>query len=323
MTPSTSAPDYHPPAPAQAEPASQQRHGPPTGPAARPTETPSGNRPAPKPDPDPDPTHATVPADAPRANAPGRELPTGVPHPEGGTSETRPAAAEVIGGTRALAGHVGGQPRPTPVPDRQTREAAQLAESAATPPAPPAQQQREEPLVDATEETGGPPQRTQAPLPAADLPARGPTRAEIPSRAASQQGNKRASAPANRPPNTVTSGSDEAPDAGQPGTGPGGPMPDAGHAAGHPPPTAHGAQPAGHAGAAPPTAPAHRSDGSAPKNAASREAPPRGLPGAHAKSEARATTPDMPKHAADKGTLPGRAKPRRRLFRRLHGVLQE
>ena len=40
--------------------------------------------PGPRLDPDPDPTHATVPADTPRANAPGRELPTGVPRPEGG-----------------------------------------------------------------------------------------------------------------------------------------------------------------------------------------------------------------------------------------------
>ena len=84
-TPSTLAPGHHPTAPAQAEPAPQQRHDPPAGPAARPTETPSGSHPAPSPDPDPDPTHAIVPADAPRANAPGRELPTGVPHPEGGT----------------------------------------------------------------------------------------------------------------------------------------------------------------------------------------------------------------------------------------------
>ena len=99
-TPSTSAPGYRPPALAQAKPASQQLHNPPKGPAVRPTETPSGNRPAPNPDPDPDPTHATVPADAPRANAPGRELPTGVPHPEGGTPVARPAAAEGTDGRR-------------------------------------------------------------------------------------------------------------------------------------------------------------------------------------------------------------------------------
>ena len=34
-------------------------------------------------------------------------------------------------------------------------------------------------------------------------------------------------------------------------------------------------------------------------------APPRGPRGTHAKSEARATTPDMPKHAADRGESPG------------------
>ena len=38
---------YHMPAPAQAEPASQQLHDPPAGPAVRPAETPSGSHPAP------------------------------------------------------------------------------------------------------------------------------------------------------------------------------------------------------------------------------------------------------------------------------------
>ena len=118
-TPSTSAPGYHPPAPAQAEPASQQRYNPQAGPAARRTETPSGNRPAPNPDPNPDPTHAAVPADAPRANAPGRELPTGVPHPEGGTPETRLAAAE--GGEQAerARNHTRPISRPKPNPNHE------------------------------------------------------------------------------------------------------------------------------------------------------------------------------------------------------------
>ena len=164
------------------------------------------------------------------------------------------------------------------MPDGQTREAAQLADSAATPPTPPAQPQREEPTVDAKEERGGPPQRTEAPLQAADLPTRGPPRAEIPRGVAGQPGNQRASAPANRLPDMAASGSDEAPDAGQPGTGPGGPTPDDGHAAGLPTQTAHGAQRAGHAGAAPSKALAHRSDASAPGNAASGDSPPRGPP---------------------------------------------
>ena len=84
-TPSTSAPGCHPPAPAQAEPASQQHHNPPAGPVVRPTETPSGNRPAANLDPDPElnQTRATVPANSPRVKVQGRKLPTGVPHPEG------------------------------------------------------------------------------------------------------------------------------------------------------------------------------------------------------------------------------------------------
>ena len=206
-TPSTSALGCRPPAPAQAEPASQQHHDPPAGPAVRPTETPSGNRPAPNPDPglDSDPTHATVPADAPRANALGRELPTRVPHSEGGTPAARPASAEGTGGTRALSGHLGGQPGPTTAPEGQTREAAQPAGGAATPPAPPARPQREEPTVDATEETGGPPQQKEAPPPAADLPARGPPRAVIPSGGTGQPENPRTSAPAHRPPDMAAS----------------------------------------------------------------------------------------------------------------------
>ena len=116
----TSTPGYHPPAPAQAERAPQQSKDPPAGQAVRPSEAPSGSHPDPSPDPDPEPTHAMVQAEAPRASGPGHELPTGVPHPEGRTPAARPAAAERSGGMRALAGHVGGQPRSTPVPDGQT-----------------------------------------------------------------------------------------------------------------------------------------------------------------------------------------------------------
>ena len=111
--PCTSTPGYHPPAPAQVEPAPHQRHDPPAGPAVRPTEAPSGSPPAPGPDPDPDLAHTTVPADARRASTPGHKLATRVPHPEGGTPAARPAAAEGSGSTRALAGHIGGRPRPS------------------------------------------------------------------------------------------------------------------------------------------------------------------------------------------------------------------
>ena len=58
-------------------------------------------------------------------------------------------------------------------------------------------------------------------------------------------------------------------------------------------------------GAAPSTAIADRSDTGAPGDATSRESPTRGPPQAQAESKARATTPDMPKHAADCGTSPG------------------
>ena len=72
-TPSASAPGGHPPAPAQAEPASQRHHDPPARPAVQPTETPSRSCPAPNsgPEPDPEPTRATVPGDTPRSADPG------------------------------------------------------------------------------------------------------------------------------------------------------------------------------------------------------------------------------------------------------------
>ena len=56
-------------------------------------------------------------------------------------------------------------------PGGQTPEEAQLAGGAAAPPALPPQPQRGEPTVDATEDVGGPPQRTEAPPTAVDLPA--------------------------------------------------------------------------------------------------------------------------------------------------------
>ena len=127
--------------------------------------------------------------------------------------------------------------------------------------------------------------------------------------------------PANGPADMASRGSGEAPDAGQPGTGPGRTRPDAEHFEGLPPPTTPGAQAAGHAGAASSTGPAHRSDAGAPDHAAFGEAPTRGPPRVHTESEARATTPDKPKRAADRGTPPG-GHTRRRLFLLLHGVLQ-
>ena len=155
--------------------------------------------------------------------------------------------------------------------------------------------------MDATKETGGPPRRTEAHPPVADLPARGPPQAETPNAGADQPENQRASVL-----NMTTSGSDQAPDVGQPCTGPGQPAPDAEHAAGLPPPTAHRAQFAGRADAAPFLAPAHHRDAGAPGNAASGEVPPQGPLGANAKSKARAAIPDMPKRAADREMLPGR-----------------
>ena len=75
--------------------------------------------------------------------------------------------------------------------------------------------------MNATEEAGGPPQLEEAPLPAADLPARGPGQAEMPSGVTGQPKNQHASTPANRPPDMAARESGEAPDAGQPGTRPG------------------------------------------------------------------------------------------------------
>ena len=120
-----------------------------------------------------------------------------------------------------------------------------------------------------------------------------------------QPNNQHGRTPANRPPDTAARESNGAPHARPPITGPGGPTPDAEHAAAPPPPMAHGAQTAGHASTAPSTAAAHQSDTGAPGDARSREATTRAPPQAHAESDARATTPDMPKRAADRGTLPG------------------
>ena len=309
-TPYTSTPWYHPSAPAEAEPAPQQRHDPPARPPVRPTEAPSGSHPAPSPDPDPDPRHGTVPADAPRANAPGHELPTGIPHPEGGTLAARPAAAEGNGGTRAPAGHEGGQAGPAPVPDAQTRAATPIKDDAATPPAPPAQPQRQEPTVDATEEAGGPPQREVAPLPAADLTARGPPIAETPSGVTGQPNKQHASTPANPPPDVTARESSEAPDAGQPGTGPGGPTPNAEHSA-PPPPTNR------------PRATNRGSRGRCPIHGPSTPQQRRRTGGRHDPGGADTGPTSSPGGVRSPGNHTRHAQARRRLFRRLHGVLQE
>ena len=120
-----------------------------------------------------------------------------------------------------------------------------------------------------------------------------------------QPKNQHASTPAIRRPDMAARESSEAPDAGQPGTGPGGPPPDAEHDASLPPPTTQRAQTAGHAGVAPSMAPAHRSDAGALGDTASGKAPTRGPPRVHADSKVRATTPNMPKREADRGTSLG------------------
>ena len=157
----------------------------------------------------------------------------------------------------------------TPVPEGHRQKQAQPAGGAATPPAPPAQLQRGEPTVDATEEWGGPPLRRT--YPAGDQPKR-----RYLAGGRTSQKNQRASTP-----DIAASGVDEARKAGQPGRGPDEPVPDAEHAASLPPPTAHGAQPAGRADTAPFATPAHHIDASA-----SGKARPRSPPGARAKSGA-------------------------------------
>ena len=143
--------------------------------------------------------------------------------------------------------------------------------------------------MDATDEMRGPPERTETPPPAA-----GPPHTEKPSRGVHQRAKPHAD-----PAGMVANGSGEASTAGQPGTEPDNPMPDARHEAGHHPPSAHGAKPAGRADAAPLASPAHHAYASAPG-----EAPPRGPPETRAKSEARETTPDPPQRAAERKTSP-------------------
>ena len=152
--------------------------------------------------------------------------------------------------------------------------------------------------MDATEEAGGPLQRKQAPLPVADLTARGPPRAYIPSGVTGQLNKQHASTPPNRPPDMTARESSEAPDAGQPGTGPGGPTPNA-----EPPPPPPTNRPRGtdrgSRGRRSNHAPACRSNAGAPWDTTSQEAPTRGPPQANWEPEARATTPDTPRRNQD------------------------
>ena len=100
--------------------------------------------------------------------------------------------------------------------------------------------------MDATEEMGGPPQRTETPPPAGK-----------PSGGVDQPAIQHV-----EPPSMAANGSGEASTAGEPGTEPEEPMPDAGHKAGLHAPSAHGAQPAGRVDAAPLANPAHHADAS-------------------------------------------------------------
>ena len=84
----------------------------------------------------------------------------------------------------------------------------------------------------ATEEMGGPPQRTEAPPPATDLPQTGK-----PGGGADQRENQRAG-----PPDMAANGSGKASTARQPSTKTGEPVPDAEHDATVSPQSAHGAQ---------------------------------------------------------------------------------
>ena len=175
--------------------------------------------------------------------------------------------------------------------------------------APPAQLQREGPTVDtgagATEDAEGRPQRKEEPVPTAELNARGPPRAEIPSRVTGKPGSQHAGKSSHHPPDMAAHESSEAPDTGQPATGLWGPTPGAGQGA-DPPSTARpGGADRRHAGAAPCTAPAHRSDTGTPGDAASGEAQTQVPPQAHEESNTRATCPNPPKRATDTGPSPG------------------
>ena len=137
--------------------------------------------------------------------------------------------------------------------------------------------------MDATEEMREPPQRTETPPPAGN-----------PCGGVDQPAMQHAD-----PPGMAANGSGEASIAGQPGTDPEEPMPDAGHEARLHPPSAHGAQPAGRADDSPLANPAHHADASAQGGA-----PPRGPSETRAKSEARQATSDTPQRAAGRETSP-------------------
>ena len=147
----------------------------------------------------------------------------------------------------------------------------------AEPPTPPTQRQRDEPTVGA-EELQGPPQQTPTPAPMGE-PGGG---ADWPSVQSAEL------------PNETAHGGDEALAAGQPDAEPEGPAPDTGCADGPHQPSA-----TDHAGAAPLANLATRPDASTPGGA-----PQRDPPETRAGSEARETTPETPRRAAEGGTSP-------------------
>ena len=194
---------------------------------------------------------------------------------------------------------MGGQPRPAPVPDGQTRVATQIKDDAAAPAVPPTRPQRNEPMVDATEEAWGLLQRKEASLPTADLNARGPASAEIPSGVTGQLSNEHASTPANRLPDMAAHESGVTLDTGPPGTGTEGLTPGAGHAARRPPPPAHGTQTTGHAVTAPSTAQAQRSEAGTLGDATSRAD----------RKPTRSPTPRQPRPTQSSAQLTGSRRP--------------
>ena len=284
-----------------------------------PTESPSPQTPAT--------CSASAPGDHPQAPAQGEpacqrhhDSPAGpAVRPTETSSRSRPApnpgpnpdpdpAHATVSADSPQSADLGNQPRPTPVSEGHTREKVPPTGDAATPPALPARPKREEPTVGTTETIRGPPQRTKAPPPAMDLPQTGK-----PSGDADQPENQRTGAPG-----MATNGSGKASNAGQPGTEPEEPLPDAKHDASLPPLSAHGAQSAECADAAPLATPAHHADASAPG-----EAPPRGPPETRANPEAPKNNNTQAPARSRQGKVAQGAQPRRRLLRCLHGVLHE
>ena len=117
-----------------------------------------------------------------------------------------------------------------------------------------ARPQREEPTVDATGDADGLPQRKEAPVPTADLNARGRPRAEIPHGVTGHPSNQHASTPAIALRTWQHAKAASPPDTGQPTTGNLGT--DAGHQACRRPPPDH--PPIGHGAQGTAATQAHR-----------------------------------------------------------------